>query len=224
MMKKIWMLVLCTGLFVYSSYAQDEEDETESKSFFKKENLFAGGSVNTFFGQGTFSLGLGPFIGYSINKYVDVAASLNYNYISQRDQFSTYKVRQSIIGPGAFVRLYPVKFLFAQAQYEYNFIKFKEIYGGGFPNVITKYQVQSFLVGAGIASDREDVGDMFFSISVLFDVAGNINSPYTDALNRPDAIFRTSVNIPLFQGKQGRGNGRNRDGRRSRNNRRSSDY
>ncbi len=224
MMKKIWMLVLCTGLFVYSSYAQNEEDETENKSLFKKENLFTGGSINTFFGQGTFSLGLGPFFGYSINRYVDVAASLNYNYISQRDQFSTFKVRQSIIGPGAFVRLYPVKFLFAQAQYEYNFVKFKEIYGSGFPDVITKYSVQSFLVGGGIANGREGVGDVFFSISVLFDVAKNINSPYTDALNRPDAIFRTSINIPLFQGKQGGGNGRNRDGRRSRGNRRSSDY
>ena len=223
MRKKIIAMILCTGLFISSAIAQKEDDETENKSFFKKENLFVGGSVNAFFGQGTFSMGVGPFFGYSINRYIDVAASLNYNYISQRDQFSTFKVRQSIIGPGAFVRVFPVKFLFTQAQYEYNFVKYKEIYGGGFPDVITKYPVQSFLVGGGIANGREGVGDVFFSISILFDVAGNVNSPYTDALNRVEPIFRTSINIPLFQGKQGGGNGRNRDGRR-RDNRRSSDY
>ncbi len=219
-MKKIIIVLFCLGAMVQSSKAQKEEEESESKSFFKKENLFTGGSVNAFFGQGSFSLGLGPFFGYSINRYVDVAASLNYNYISQRDQYSTFKVRQSIIGPGAFVRLYPVKFLYAQAQYEYNFIKYKEIYGGGFPDIITKYPVQSMLVGGGIANGRDGIGDIFFSISILFDVANNINSPYKDLLNRSEAIFRTSINIPLFQGNNRGGTYR----KSNRRNERSSDY
>ena len=165
----------------------------------------------TSFGQGTFLLGLGPYFGYSINKYVDVAAALNYNYISIRFPNTIYKIRQSIIGPGAFVRLYPVKFLFIHGQYEYNFITEKEILGGGLSNFITKYNVQSFLVGGGYATGREEAGQPFFFASFLFDVANNKFSPYKDEFDRAEVIFRTGVNIPLFQGRRGGGYRKSRD-------------
>ncbi len=202
MIKKI-ALFLCFSQIMLNVAAQkkvvqDEEEEVK-KPFLKKENLFVGGSVGLGFGTGQFSLGVGPYFGYSINKYVDVALSLNYNYISQRYENTQYKVRQSIIGPGAFVRIYPIKFLFAQAGYEKNFIKFREIYGSGFPDVITKYNVESFLVGAGYASDRENKGDGFFYISLLFDVANSLYSPYKDQYGRVNPIIRTGIHFPLFQ-------------------------
>jgi hypothetical protein len=201
MMKKIIVVAICLGVLVTNVNAQKEKETDEKKPFFKLENLFTGGSIGAIFGQGSFSLGLGPYFGYSINKYVDVAAALNYNYISIRDPNSIYKIRQSIIGPSGFVRLYPVKFLFVHGQYEYNFITEKEIPGGGFPNFIEKYNVQSFLVGGGYATGREEPGQPFFFLSILFDVANNERSPYKDRLNRAEAIFRTGVNIPLFQGR-----------------------
>ena len=73
-------------------------------------------------------MGIGPYFGYSVNKYLDVAVSANVNYTSQRDYF-VYgdKVRQTVYGPGAFVRVYPVRFIFAQAQFEHNFIRVKYI-------------------------------------------------------------------------------------------------
>ena len=139
MNKKIFALLLATTCFINANAQKEKDDEDVKKPFFKAENLFVGGSVGAGFGQGTFSLGLGPYVGYSVNKFVDVAVALNYNYVSQRDPNSTLKLRQSIIGPGAFVRLYPVKFLFLQAQYEYNFIKYKEIYGvAGYPDYVQK--------------------------------------------------------------------------------------
>jgi hypothetical protein len=210
MIKKIIIVALSLALCITSVKAQKEAEE-KKESFFKKENLFAGGSIGASFGQGSFSLGLGPYFGYSINKYVDVAAALNYNYISLRDPNSIYKVRQSIIGPGTFVRLYPVKFLFVHGQYEYNFVTYKEIPGGGFPNFIEKYKVQSFLVGGGYATGRDEPGQPFFFLSILFDVANNTFSPYKDRLNRAEAVFRTGVNIPLFQGRSGGGYKKSRD-------------
>lgn len=212
-MKKLLISYLLITSFSPLCYAQADE-VLEDKPYFRKENLFTGGSVGVAFGQGTFSLGLGPFFGYSLNKYVDVGLALNYNYVSQRDQFSTYKVRQSIIGPGAFTRIYPVKFLFATAQYEYNFIKFKEIPGAGFPNIITKYNVASTLVGGGYCTGRENDGSPFFYLSILIDVGNNILSPYKDQFNRAQPIFRTGIHYPLFQGKNGGASINGRRGRR----------
>ena len=128
-MKKIALvLVLLTGF--YFANAQDENTKgDEKKAGFKKENLFVGGDLTLGFSNLYTALGISPYFGYSLNKYVDVAASFNLNYISQRD-YVVYgdKVRQTVYGPGVFVRVYPIKFLFAQAQYEFNFIKLKLLF------------------------------------------------------------------------------------------------
>ena len=180
----------------------DNEEEVKQKGF-KKENLFAGGTVALGFGTGSFNIGLGPYFGYSINRYVDVALSVNYNYISQRDFNSDAKFRQSVLGPGAFVRLYPVKFLFAHAQYEQNFIQYKFIAdpNTGQPNFKENQSVGSILVGPGFASGREVGNNNFYYISLLFDVAKNINSPYVDQQGRLNPIFRAGLNVALFQSK-----------------------
>ena len=198
-MKKLLMLCLSTVLILCASYAQTTKDDEEEERItgFQKYNLFTGSHFAAGFGQGSFSLGVGPYFGYSLNKYVDVAVGLNYNYISQRDPFSSLRIRQSIIGPSSFVRIYPVKFLFAHAQYEYNLIKYKTLPGNGLPNQSEKINVGSFLVGPGFANGREEERSFYF-ISVLFDVAKNINSPYTDFQGRIDPIFRVGYNIALF--------------------------
>ncbi|MCY7290694.1 MAG: hypothetical protein LH615_00780 [Ferruginibacter sp.] len=199
-MKKFLMLFLSTVLILTVSYAQttkEEDEEEEEITGFQKYNLFTGGHLNVGFGSGSFSLGVGPYFGYSLNKYIDVALGLNYNYISQRPQFSSIRKRQSIIGPTSFVRVYPVKFLFAHAQYEYNLIKYKVLPGNGLPNQSEKINVSSFLVGPGFANGREDERSFYF-ISILFDVAKNINSPYTDLEGRMDPIIRVGFNIALF--------------------------
>ena len=185
--------------------------QEESKGGFDKSKLFTGGNVGLGFGSGRTSIGIGPYFGYSLNKYVDVALSLNYNYISQRDyvQYGD-KLRQSMIGPGVFTRLFPVKFLFAQAQFEQNFIKLKYIPASGgyyLPFSETK-SVSSFLIGPGYAGGREAGNNTYYYVSVLFDVAKNKNSPYVDGLGRVNPIFRAGFNIGLFQGKAPRSRNR----------------
>ncbi len=194
-MKKILALLFVSLVFCGNTIAQDKE------SFFTKEKLFTGGSVNVNLWDGTFSLGLVPHFGISLNKYIDIAVTGNYNYTSQRDQFSTYKVRQTIMGPGAFVRLYPFQSVFVQGQYEYNFIKYREIYGRGFPDIVTKLKIQSFLVGGGYCNGRQDGREPFYYVSILFDLADNVFSPYKDQFNRIQPVIRAGFNIPLFQGR-----------------------
>lgn len=203
MKRKILLVLAICAVGVVSVKAQDEG---EKKGGFKKENLFTGGNVALGFGSGTTSFGIGPYFGYSINKYLDVALSLNYNYISQRSYYFDIRDRQSIIGPGAFVRVYPVKFLFAQAQVEQNYITQKRIYGAalGTPNEKFKVNATSLLIGPGYASGREEGSPMYYYISVLFDVAKNTYSPYLDNQGRVNPIFRAGINIALFQGTSGR--------------------
>lgn len=205
-MKKT-LIILLAALVTLTAKAQYEKDDDEKKGGFKKENIFTGGSVTASFFNGSTVLGISPYFGYSINRFVDVAVSANYNYASQRDNV-VYgdKLRQTIAGPGAFVRLYPVKFLFAQAQYEYNFIRQKYIAlpNSGYQNETTKFKASSLLVGGGYCSGREDVGDVFYYFSVLWDIKKDINSPYTDGLNRTLPIVRAGLQIPLFQGGRNR--------------------
>ena len=197
--KKISLVVLL-ALFSVNLWAQDED---EKKGGFKKENLFTGGTVNLSFGNQVTALGISPFFGYSINKYVDVAASVGLNYISQRDNYiQDDKLRQTIYGPGAFVRVFPVKFLFAQAQYEFNLIKYKYIPpSNSGPTEKYNMDAHSMLVGGGFASGRGADNKSFYYISILWDVAKAANSPYKDNLNRAIPVIRAGYNIALFQGR-----------------------
>jgi hypothetical protein len=213
-MKKI--LVIAFVCIAIKATAQLEGIKENKKIFtFKKENLFTGGAVGAGFGNGTFTLGLGPHIGYSINEYVDVAASLNYNYVSIRDAYYLGdKLRQSVIGPGAFVKLFPVDFLYVQGQFERNFLTNKYIAPNNsyLPNLTDKISVSSYLVGGGYCSGREGVGSTYYYFSILFDLGNDINSPYIDQLGRKDPIIRAGFNIALFNG----GGNSSREARRSR--------
>lgn len=187
-------LLSCTGLL-----AQNEE---EKKGGFKKENLFTGGSVSLAFYNNTFLVGATPVLGYSITNWSDLGLVINYNYTSYRDYNFVFndKLRQSVYGGGGFVKLYPVRFLFAQAQYEYNFIRQKFIPNTG-PSQTLKAEAGSFLIGGGYTTGRYGRGGQpFFYLAVLFDVSNNTNSPYTDAYGRTIPIIRGGLQVPLFQG------------------------
>ncbi len=202
MKKIVIVLVLICGAYI--SKAQEEERRNEKKTgWFNKENLFVGGDITLGFGNNYTALGASPYFGYSLNKYVDVAASFNYIYTSQRD-YLIYgdKVRQTQFGPGAFVRLYPLKFLFAQAQFEHNFItsKYLPADNSGYLPSTQKIDANSLLVGAGYAGGREEDNKSFYYFSISWDVLRNKNSPYVDGLGRALPIIRAGYNIALFQG------------------------
>jgi hypothetical protein len=211
-MKKLIMSFLTFSLFITAVMAQDKEEKEKG---FKKENLFTGGSVTVSFFNKQTILGANPVFGYKLSDWADAGLAFNFLYNGARD-YSRFddKIRQTVWGPGAFVRLYPVKFLFVQGQFEHNFSKLKYIYPGGSPTQTIRADANSLLVGGGFAQGREKGSTTFYYISVLFDVLKNINSPYVDVSYNPNntseqrvdmvPIIRAGINIGLFQGRYGR--------------------
>lgn len=191
------LLVLCFALNQLA--AQDEE---EPQKGFRKENLFTGGSVSLSFFNNTFLIGANPVFGYSLTNWADLGLVVNYISTSYRDyNVLGDKLKQQQYGGGAFLRLYPIRFLFAQAQWEHNFIKQKYVPVSGATIKYPSIESSSVLVGGGYSTGRQGRGGPpFYYLSILFDVSGNKNSPYTDALGRSIPIFRAGVQVPLFQG------------------------
>jgi hypothetical protein len=207
-MKQIILSAILLGAITSSVFAQDEKEE-KNKGF-KKENLFTGGSVTASFYSGGTILGVNPMFGYKLANWVDAGVALNYTYQGARDVYAfNDKLHQNVYGPGAFVRLYPVRFLFLQGQFEHNFTHVK--YTDPIGDVTkSKADANSLLLGGGIAEGRRPGSNTFFYISLLVDVLKNHNSPYVNNvydgggnLIRTDLvpIIRAGVNIGLFQGK-----------------------
>jgi len=205
-MKKAILALFVLALTASSLLAQKEKDEEEKKGF-NKENFFTGGSVSLAFYNNTFLIGASPVFGYSLAKWVDAGIVINYNYTSYRDvEVFDDRLRQKVYGGGGFLKLYPVRFLFAQAQYEHNFIRQKYIPPNNREISTAKDDAGSFLIGGGYTTGRWGRGgEPFYYLAILFDVSGNKNSPYTDAYGRTIPIIRGGIQIPLFQGGGNKG-------------------
>lgn len=214
---KIKSLFIIATLSVLSSTVLAQFVSGEEKGGFKKENLFTGGSITLSFSNNGSVLGASPVLGYSITNWLDAGLVFNYIYNSVRhvtyyDQssgsyyYSDDKLRQSTFGPGAFIKVYPVKFLFLQGQYEHNFIRQKLIYDNGSPSQKYKTDAGSVLVGGGYCSGREGGRNLFYYVSILFDVKKDPNSPYVEETKNGNInvlpIIRAGIQVPLFQGKR----------------------
>ena len=203
-MFKKYILLSTLFLFVlaWPAWSQNEKEPGDWK-----KNLFTGGSVSFGIFNNTFLIGANPVFGYSLTDFVDVALQVNYSYNSIRDYNDNFnnKLRQSTYGGGGWLRLYPVRSIFLQGQLEHNFIRQKSIPVLGPPEV-RSIDASSVLVGGGYTTGRWGKGgEPFYYLSVLFDVSGNLFSPYTDAFGRSVPLFRGGVQIPLFQENSGRG-------------------
>ena len=203
---RLVIFVFIASMISLNTKAQDEE-EKEKVPF--KENLFTGGSISLAFYSNTFLIGGSPVLGYSLTNWADLGIVINYNYTVYRDYYVfDDRLKQQNYGGGGFVKLYPVRFLFAQAQWEYNFLRLKYIppNNSGIEQK-DNLEASSFLVGGGYTTGRQGRGGgPHYYLAILFDISNNPGSPYTDAYGRTIPIIRGGIQIPLFQG-EGRNQG-----------------
>jgi len=202
-MKRLLIISICS-CFCLAAFAQEEEEEHG----FNKKNLFSGGSVSLSFFNSNFLIGANPVFGYSLTNWLDAGVLANYTYASYYDYYNLGyddKMHQSIYGGGAFMRVFPIRFLFATAQWEHNWIKMKYIAVSGisgYADETNTVDASSLLVGGGYCTGRDgQTKGMYGYFSVMFDVVHAINSPYVDGYNYAIPIIRAGIHIPLFQGK-----------------------
>jgi hypothetical protein len=167
---------------------------------FKKENLFAGGSLSLGYSGYTFNIGGSPEIGYSLNKWLDAGVLLNINYSSERaDPGYVYnpdtRYRTFNYGVGAFARLYALPFLFFSVQPEYNFIDYSAKDMGTGVSATLNTQATSLLLGIGYG--QRIVGHSSFYIALLFDALDNQYSPYRDYNGAALPVLRAGFDIYL---------------------------
>ena len=183
-MKK-FLLTFVAAFVAFHSFAQQKDDQERG---WKRENLFIGTGINLGFFNG-FVIGLNPEVGYSLNKVIDAGVSTNFSYISQRDIYSPTTYRQTVVGGGPFVRIWPVRMIFVGSQFEYNTINYS-IKTNDNVTFKDKRSAPSVLVGIGYGN--RNVGANQFYTSVYVDVLKNVNSPYVDQFNRMTPVIRTS--------------------------------
>lgn len=201
-MKNIFLVLLFPIALHSAAQYRGDGSETAEQGFVK-ERLFSGGSLNVGFSSYSTMLGGTPQIGYSLTDWMDVGLNFSLNYISQRDTYVRGdKLRQTTFGPGAFMRLFPINMIFGAAQYEYNFIhqKYIPVSSSGLPVEKLKRSAGSLLVGGGYAGGRQKGSNTYYYLSVMWDLSGDVNSPYIDDLGRSTPIIRAGYNIGLFQG------------------------
>lgn len=209
-MKKSVFVFLLISLIAKNISAQEAE---EKEVGFKVNNVFVGGSIVLGYGAGSssytnsgsnFVIGANPEIGYSLAQWIDAGIATNLIYNSYRFNSGGYRYRQSAInyGIGAFVRLFPIKGFFLQAQPEINWINVtqKNLDLSGSPKITAKVKANSFLAGVGYG--QRFIGQSSFFTILMFDLKDDINSPYRDMYGNVLPIIRTGISIYLKDKKK----------------------
>lgn len=211
MIKNIGLLI-CLFIVFFDTQAQYQKHHqnqpatySEGEDFtggFKREHIFIGGNVGLGFGTYGFNAGISPEIGYSFTNWLDAGVLLNLNYNSVRaDPYYNGNVRQRSFnyGTGAFVRLFPVPFLFFQAGTEYNWVNYnlKDMTTGSTLSATT--EALSMLVGVGYG--QRIVGRSSFHIAVMVDLLNNAQSPYRDGNGVVIPVIKTGFDFYLHPKK-----------------------
>ncbi|QEC67765.1 hypothetical protein FRZ67_10825 [Panacibacter ginsenosidivorans] len=179
-------------------------DAEESKqSGFSTNRIFVGGSINLGFSSYSFQAGAVPEIGYSITDWLDAGLGINLNYSSERADYyynGNVRYRNFNYGGGPFVRIYPIRFLFVQTQFEHNWLKqnAKDM-NTGYEYKAT-YGSNSFI--AGIGYTQRIVGQSSFYTMIGLDLLTDKNSPYRDYNGSAYPIIRAGFNFYLKPSKR----------------------
>jgi hypothetical protein len=198
-MKRSFLFFILALLAMAANAQKDDYDE-EGKGGFKKENVFLGGSISLGFGSGSFGIGANPEVGYSLAQWLDAGLVFNINYFSQKyssDYSNNYDVQVSSFnyGGGAFLRVFPLPFLFAQFQLEQNWIDYDTKYLAVNQSSKQTYTATSLLGSIGYS--QRIIGQSSFYTTIGIDLLNNVNSPYRDGYGGAIPIIRGGFDVYL---------------------------
>jgi hypothetical protein len=195
MSKKILIVALCI-LSINLCYSQNKTVVTNAD--LNPSPIFFGGGIVIGGGSGSFQIGLNPELVKSYNEYIDLGAAVNLYYSSFRstnmDNSLNFKSNNTQFGLGGFIRVWPIKQFFIQAQPEYNwtFSNAKNLSQG--TSGRASVSAPSFLAGLGYGNRNEN-GFSYFSI--MFDLINSQQSPYRMGQLTAQPIFRAGFGFPI---------------------------
>lgn len=192
---RVLLIFLCIVTLSVSCYAQDEEASHK----FRRDNIFLGSSIGLGLGNGGFSAGANPEIGYSVSRWLDAGISTNFNYFSYRAEYNNgFRQRSFNYGGGIFARVYIIEGFFLQVLPEYNWVNttLKDLRPGYLGSEEKdKRESPSLLLGVGYGSRM--IGNTNFFTVLMIDAGTNTNSPYIGYLGSKLPILRTGFNFYL---------------------------
>jgi hypothetical protein len=206
MKRKFVLLSVWMSIAAVAGFAQDHMpsrvntySDEGSGTGFRKENLFIGSSLGIGFAADQFSVGVNPEVGYSLNRWLDAGVVVNFNYNSvSPDPSGTYNPdlseKEFIYGGGLFARAYVLPFLFLTAQPEFNWTHDTQKYEANGGATYT-YNVNAPSLLLGIGYGHRMIGEGTFYFALMFDVLGNVNSPYNDIYGHPVPVLRAGFDL-----------------------------
>jgi hypothetical protein len=183
-------LGMCFGiaLLLSSQSAQAQAEEGTDTKGFNPDKLFFGGNFGMSFGDFTF-INITPQVGYQFNRYLAAGGGISFisTGFTQRDFNGNkiYKDTYNSAGLNLFGRVYPIPFLFVQAQPEYNYTWGRTKFYNGQPEATLDGEfVPVLLLGAGAVIPAGRSGS--FIAMLQYNVIDNDRSVYG---NRPFVSF-----------------------------------
>ena len=166
--------LLLSLLISVATYAQKEDNPAF------KDRLFFGGDIALSFSSNTAIVGAAPLVGCRITDRWAAGVGVSYYYF--RSSFFGQDYATSIFGGNAFTRVLITDALFAQT--ELNIIN-TDIYTYN-PTTDTvergRGNIPMWYVGGGY---RQNIGgNAFASVTVLYDLIDDLNSPYQNPIIR----------------------------------------
>lgn len=206
MKRNVLVLAVCLSMAAVTGRAQDHmpgrvntyTDEGDGTGF-RKENLFVGGSLGLGLAADQFGIGLNPEVGYSLYRWLDAGVVVNFTYNSISPDPSGYynpdlSEKEFIYGGGVFARAYVLPFLFLTAQPEVNWTHDRQVYeANGGATYVYNMNAPSLLLGIGYGHRMIGEGTYYFAL--MFDVLGNVNSPYNDIYGHPLPVIRAGFDL-----------------------------
>jgi len=171
--------------------APNNDDENGDKERPKRndwqDRIVVGGNLGAQFGPSTY-VEVSPIVGYKVTDMFTAGIGFTYQYFSQNfNDPSILDYKAAVYGPRLFVQHDIIYGLFAHAEFEYAWYKFKyeDAYIGDISGA-----VPALFLGGGYNYFISDNAKL--QIMALYDVINGANSLYYSPL-----VFRMGVNIGL---------------------------
>lgn len=180
-MKKVRIVLLAMICLIASTILKGQKNDNPYKGVAFKDRITIGGDLGLSFGNQLTYIRVAPLLGYIVSPKITIGAGPSFQY--WEDKRFIPSLETTIYGGSTFGRYFVLEQLFLQAEFEV--LNLDEINFSPSSDFSSRDRVTIpvFFVGGGY-SQRSAGGSGFF-VSVMYDLIGDLNSPYPN-----DLVFR----------------------------------